>query len=95
MCPARALVRRAEAVLVRLDDATKRQARRALLRLVRVGRNEEGGGTFPASLAEKALGQMVGDGGFSADVCGQGEVVRKREAGEAAPEAAWGGPGRR
>ena len=42
-----ALVRRAEAVLVRLDDATKRQARRALLRLVRVGRNEEGGGTFP------------------------------------------------
>jgi cellulose biosynthesis protein BcsQ/Flp pilus assembly protein TadD len=40
-----ALVRKAEAVLVRLDDEKKRQARRALCRLVRVGRAEEGGGS--------------------------------------------------
>ncbi len=55
------------------------------------GRRRCVGGCFAAALAEKALGQMVGDGGFCANVGGQGEVVRKRGTREAAAEASGRG----
>jgi len=62
-----ALARRAEAVLVRLDDAMKVDARRALLRLVRLGRVEEGGGYFPirANLDDFDEAQRQALGAFS------------------------------
>ncbi len=46
-----AMVREADAALLALPEDTRQLARRALCRLVRVGRDEEGGGVFPIRVA--------------------------------------------